>query len=99
MDLVKRILLFLVVIVGLTTILLELFVFGSYEDMVDEEYDDLQIQFDFDKLGSGITGLFGGGSGGSSSSKKGGGGSGPSGGNSGGSYQAMPTAPAMQPLY
>ncbi|MBR3742915.1 MAG: hypothetical protein IKN04_21075 [Clostridia bacterium] len=49
----------LVLMLVVTTVALQMAVFGNYEEMVELEYEEYQIKFDYDQMARGILNLFG----------------------------------------
>ena len=54
----KVILLGLILVLIVSTVVLQIEVFGNYEEMEEKEYDEFQIRIDYNKMLKGIESLF-----------------------------------------
>lgn len=55
---VKLSVLGLILMLVVATVTLQLAIFGNYEEMVELEYEEYQIQFDYNRMVEGILNLF-----------------------------------------
>ena len=56
--LAKIIALGLILILVVSTVILQMAIFGNYEEMEELEYDEYQIRINYEKMTTGIIGLF-----------------------------------------
>ena len=55
---VKMIILGLILVIIVSTVVLQIEVYGNYEEMEEKEYDEFQIKIDYNRMLKGIESLF-----------------------------------------